>query len=243
MTAWAYCLAYNEALLLRYWVRHYKTFCDRVIVYLDVDTTDDSRQIATMFGAEVRTYQGNGALDDIAFIEFAQSHYPEARGRADWVIWADADEILYHPRMSIRLDELARREINVPAVVGYDMFSNHPPAGYGQIYEEIDSGIESQAYGKVCIFDPSLDVRWAAGKHTAAISEPHMRGGTDDPLKLLHYRWLGEEYFLARNARNFSRINAENIERRHGIETYPGYEGVYGPKWYAEQADKARYCL
>lgn len=247
MTAkpWAYTLVYNEATLIAYWVRHYVSFCDRVIVYVDDATNDGTEEIAEREGAEVRTYYGTGHLDDIAFVRFAEERYKEARGKTDWVIWTDADEILYHPRITERLSEIRASGVNFPDVLGYNMFSENPPTTDGQIYTEIQRGVQSDAYAKRCIFDPVLDVVWSTGKHNAYVAGPVHTDNTvsDDPLKLLHYRWLGKEWFLARNARNFSRLNAVNISRQHGRETYPGYEGIYSAAWYAEQAALAKACI
>jgi len=39
-SCWAFTLAFNEETLIAYWVRAYRTFCERVIVYVDTDTTD-----------------------------------------------------------------------------------------------------------------------------------------------------------------------------------------------------------
>lgn len=235
MSAWAYTLVFDEEILIPYWVRHHMTFCDKVIVYVDTETTDQTRELAHAEGAEVRDYQGTGSMDDIGFITFAQQTYPEARGHADWVIWADADEIVYHRRMHQRLAELKMIGVNYPSVAGYTMFGDHPPTGPGQIYSQIRSGIESPAYAKRCIFDPALEVQWTTGKHAASVTSPISTDGGDDPIKLLHYRWLGHDWFKARNARNYSRLNAENLARQHGRETYPGATGLYSPGWYKGQ--------
>ena len=241
MTAWAFTLAYNEAPLIRYWVRHHRTFCDKVIVYVDLGSDDGTAALARKEGAEVRPY-GPSGLDDLAFVAFAQEHYREARGHADWVVWADADEILYHPDLSDRLAELRRAGVTLPTVTGYSMMADHVPIGRGQIYDEIQCGFEVRAYAKVCIFDPLLDLTWTTGKHTAEAPGAVSDDGSD-PLRLLHYRWLGEAYFLARNRRNYARTDALNRAHLHGRETYPGYIGEYSPEWYAERRSIAQVCV
>jgi glycosyltransferase involved in cell wall biosynthesis len=241
MTAWAMTLAYNEAVLIRYWVRHYRTFCDKVIVYCDLGSDDGTAALALREGAEVRPY-GPSGLDDVAFVAFAQERYREARGQAEWVVWTDADEFLYHPRLSERLGELRQAGVNLPMVTGYSMMADHPPIGNGQIYDEIKRGFESGAYAKVCIFDPMLDVQWQTGKHRAT-AEGAVSDDGSDPLRLLHYRWLGEDYFMNRNRRNFARLNAMNKAMQHGREIYPGYQGQYSPQWYAERRGIAEVCV
>jgi hypothetical protein len=243
MTAWAFCLAYNEATLIRYWVRHYREFCDKVIVYVDVNTDDGTETIAKQEGATMRPYSDSTGLDDIRYIDFAQEKYKEARGYADWVIWTDVDEILYHPHMHRRLAELKAHGVNVPVVNGYSMFANQPPVGQGQVYDEIRTGIPSPAYSKVCIFDPMLDIKWTTGKHDATFEQTAIRNVAGEPFKLLHYRWLGKEWHLARNARNYSRLSQENIERQHGRELYPGATGMYSESWYEQNVQLAVDCL
>lgn len=241
--AWAFCLTFNEETMIGYWTKHYKTFCERVVVYVDSETTDRTREIAMSYGADVREYFGSGHMDDIAFIQFAQHHYREARGQADWVVWTDADEFVYHPRLVDRLAEFRDEGTNFPVTVGYSMLADAPPSGPGQIYEQITRGIEATEYAKVAIFDPILDVNWITGKHAAEVHGPAKRDDGSDPLRLLHYRWLGAQWFAERNARNFSRLNDINRKAQHGRETYPGYFGKFSPEWYNGQLELAKVCV
>src|SRR5262245_41681292 len=103
---WAFTLAYQEAVLIGHWVRHYRAFCERVVVYVDQDSDDGTADLALREGAEVRLHDTGGFLDDFAFVAFAEERYKEARGAAEWVVWVDADEFLYHPRLAARLGEL-----------------------------------------------------------------------------------------------------------------------------------------
>ena len=242
MSAWAFTLVRNEAVLIPYWVRHYRTFCERVIVYCDTTSDDGTAEIAEAEGAEVRGYTSPDGLDDGVFTAFANYRYQEARGQAEWVIWTDADEILYHPRMTERLAQLRQLRVDVPWVEGYAMVSDGPPTGKGQIYDEIRRGFPAPAYSKVAIFDPSIGVFWAAGKHKADLP-PCRGGGYDDPLKLLHYRYLGEAWHRERNQRNYQRVSEAAHVIGYGKECSPGYEGEYSPEWYAENARRAVACV
>jgi hypothetical protein len=236
---WAYCLAFNEAVLIRHWVRHYAAFCDRVTVFVDADTDDSTGAQAWAHGADVRRARTSG-LDDEGFVAFAREHYPEARGRAEWVIWVDADEILYHPQLPSRLDALRAQGVTRPVVQGYQMVATAPPSGTGHIWQQITKGLPAAEYSKTCVFDPALDVAWTPGKHHATVTGADVRGDGSDPLKLLHYRYLGRDYLVARNARNFARMTDGQKGRRHGVETYPDYDGVYSAAWYAEQTANAQ---
>lgn len=236
---WAYCLAFNESTLISYWVRHYKAFCERVTVYVDAATTDDTVTLALMAGAWVQLHD-TGGLDDEGFVAFAQDAYKEARGMADWVVWVDADEFLYHPAgVGERLTELRAQGVTRPHVQGYQMVADAPPKGKRPITEQITRGLPAAEYSKTCVFDPALDVAWQPGKHHATVTGNDAQGDGTDPLRLLHYRYLGHDWLVARNARNFARMGEAQRGRRHGAETYPDYTGVYSPAWFAEQAADA----
>ncbi len=233
MSAWAFTLCFDEAPFIAYWVRSCISFCDRVIVYVDVDSHDGTTEIAQHEGAEVRPYTGNG-LDDGAFAAFASDAYREAIGQAEWVVWLDADELLYHPDMTTRLAELHTAGVNLPYTTQYTMSSHGPPVHNGQVYDDPDfrRGFHVPEGGKVAIFDPnSLAVRWDVGKHQAAIIGTIHRDDPVMPIKILHYRWLGEAYLKARDAKNFARLSQNNISGGMGYHVHPNFAHPYSPGW------------
>lgn len=245
-TCWAYCVAYNEATLIGYWVRHYCSFCERVIVYVDETTTDETALLAVQEGAECYDYASGGVFDDVALVNFARAHYADARGHADYVIWVDADEILYHPRLPERLEELHVQGVNCPEVRGFAMIGKAPPTGNGHIYDEITRGLPAPEYSKTCIFDPALDVTWQPGKHQAVVggaAAPVSRGDGRDVLRLLHYRWLGEAWHVKRNKRNWDRIDRVNRQVGHGREVSPDWRGPYSAEWFRQHTQQARDVL
>lgn len=232
----------NESLMIRYFMRHYSSFCERIVVY-DDRSEDDTADFARSAGAEVRPcpYQG---LDDIEAVALAQRTYPEARGQADWVMWVDADEFVYHPQLTERLAALKSTGITVPLIAGYSMVADEPPSGDGQIYDEIRKGFPDPSYTKSCVFDPAINISWSTGRHEAYILDgTQVSVNEDDPIKLLHFRYLGAEWHIRRNVANYASLNLENKSRSHGREVYPGYEGPHSPDWYAEQVANAREVI
>lgn len=241
---WAMCRAWNEATLIPYWVRHYKTFCTWVIVFVDDATDDDTVVRARAEGADVIRVPAMG-LDDLAFVQFAQDTYKKAREYAQWVCWADADEIVYAPQMAKHLDGWREAGVNCLRTQGYSMVADAPPTGDGQIYDEIKRGFRSPEYDKVCLFDPELNVHWEPGKHVASVRARGNKasvawGSKDDPVKLLHYRYLGEQWCRERHARNWARIDTAHRRVRLGWETNPDWTGPFSVGWYAQQAERAQ---
>lgn len=227
--------------MLPWWLKHYGSFCEKLVVY-DDHSDDDSVEIAQAGGAEVRPYPGNG-LDDIEMIELACRTYPEARGQADWVVWSDTDEFIYHPRISDRLAQLHADGVSAPSIIGYSMFSDTPPHGPGQIYEHIQTGIFDHNYSKQVLFNPILDMQWSVGKHMVSMSANAVRDNASDPIKLLHYRWLGKAYFEARNAQNYARRSQRNIDNHMGDAVIPNFAGDHSVLWFEQRVAEAKPCV
>lgn len=246
---WAFCLAYNESVLIPFWVRHYRTFCERVMVYVDRDTNDGTGSLALREGAYVRFHDTGSRLDDFGFVTFAQGAYKEARGQAQWVLWVDADEFLSHPTIKEHLDTLRGKGVTLARTEGYAMLADEPPIGRSEVlwhlYDDPQyrHGVPAPAYAKPVLFDPALDVTWTAGKHQASWAPPAVEDATSEPVKLLHYRWFGREWCEERNARNYARIDEANRAARHGSEVYPGASGEYSPVWYADRVAEAAEVL
>lgn len=230
MNLWVFCLLHNEAPLLPYFMRHYQTIADRIVLY-DDHSTDGTPQLAAAYAkVSVRTYPGAG-LDDSEFVDFAAFAYREARDKADWAMWVDADEFIYHPDLRERLEHYQAEGVTLPHVAGYAMFANDFPSTDGQIYDAVRVGVRYTAYDKPVVFSPNLELRWIAGKHTLASDGGANRGGEAE-LKLLHFRHLGERYFAERNARNYARMTVRNIALNHGFQTYPENQAALG--WAAQ---------
>lgn len=224
-----YAVMHNETTILPYWLRHYAPLADQLVIF-DDHSTDLGMELARGYGAEVRPYPGAG-LDDQEFVDFAAATYPEARGAADWCLWVDADEFIYHPDLRGQLARLAAAGVRLPRVTGYSMFANAFPTTAGQIYDEVHTGVRAPFYDKPVVFDPRLSLRWIPGKHALAEPVETPRGG-EAALKLLHFRHLGERHFSGRNARNYGRMTARNVAQSYGYQTYPQNEAAHG--WAAQ---------
>jgi len=230
MRIWVYSIVRNERLLMPYFLRHYFSFASRIIIY-DDQSDDGTQDIVTSAGAELRTCPWTG-LDDIYAVEFANGQYREARGQADWIIWVDGDEFLYHPDINKHLQALKQDGVTLPLVEGYSMFAEAPPTGAGHIYDECRNGIADERYSKPVIINPAIDITWHPGKH-----EFYCDGQRDlqpgNALKLLHYRWFGRDLYLQRNQKNLATLSERNKAFGLGQEVYSSfYVGHHSLEWY-----------
>lgn len=229
MNVWVFAVVHNEAAMLPYFLRHYGEVADLITVF-DDHSDDGTAALAEAAGCDVRPYPGAG-LDDQEFVDFAAATYPEALGKADWCLWVDADEFIYHPDLRGQLAALQAAGVRLPRVAGYSMFANAFPVTSGQLCDAVTVGVRAPFYDKPVVFDPRLELRWIPGKH--ALAEPvEVERGGEAALKLLHFRHLGERHFTERNARNYARMSARNVAQGLGYQTYPEYQAAHG--WAAQ---------
>jgi glycosyltransferase involved in cell wall biosynthesis len=220
-----------------YFLRHYQSFADAVIIYDDA-SDDGTQDIVQSAGAQLRQCPWSG-LDDVYAVTFANQQYREARGVADWVIWVDGDEFLYHNDIKGHLQALRASSVTLPVVQGYCMFAAGAPVGNGQIYEEYRSGVPDERYSKPVILNPSIEMQWGPGKHEF-ISPGLRECEQPDPLKLLHYRWFGRELYMQRNQKNVSTLAERNRAYGLGQEVYsPSYRGHHSLEWYESHRAEA----
>lgn len=247
MKVHVYTVCRNEQVLIPYFLRHYTKFAHRVMIFdggstdrtLDIINSDTSGKVC------LGQWKGIDGMDDIQFVEMANSVYPMSRNRADYVIWVDADEIIV-PASGDMLEELVKCKelgIDAPFCQGYQMVADAPPSGPGQIYDEIRNGFADPAYSKPAIINPAIDAAWAVGKHSIAVisGSPFIaKTKGDGPwFKLLHYRFLGEDYLVSRSSRNYQRATPRNISNMFGWHCFPQNTGVYSKEWFRDVRSSA----
>ena len=216
-----YTLAHNEAHMVPYFIRHYSRWADHIVIY-DDSSDDGTPEIAADMGAEVRPYTGHG-LDDMEFVEFADRESQADRHLTTWAIWVDADEFIYHDDLTGLLTRYMIDGVTVARCIGWNMVARWFPDHDGQIYDnqEFRHGVRMDAYSKPAIFRPSqlTAMRWGAGKHDAH-PEGNVRWAIERPV-MLHYRSLGYDYILQRDARNAARMSQRNIDNKWGWQVRP----------------------
>lgn len=207
----------NEETILPYWLRHYKQFARRITIF-DNESDDRTREIALAAGAVVIPVLTGGKHVVPIQRRIMSEEYKKSRGEADWVICAEGDEFFWHPNLIELLKCYKKEGVTFPKIQGYDMVSEAPPAGAGHVYEEIKHGFPNGRYfNKRGVFHPSIDINFEPGGHECdpvgkVVESP------DAEIKLLHYRYLGEEYFVKRYEAHRSRMSDENRKGEWGIE-------------------------
>jgi glycosyltransferase involved in cell wall biosynthesis len=240
MKIWIFTICHNEAEIAPWFLRHYGTFADRILVW-DDKSTDGTREIlrahpsVTLFDWPHAT----GLFED-KNLHHAYDMYPSARGKADWCMWVDMDEFIYHPEIRQVLESAKNGLFDVINTKGFNMLGDGLPVnGYEhkQIWEHMQSGVAAPIYNKPVVFHPHANIRWVRGKHQLEsfpnFSLPH---GFNHPprLKLLHYRYLGAEYTRRKNAKNYNRCGGSTGDKAAAWTCGPDYDGPQlegSPQW------------
>jgi glycosyltransferase involved in cell wall biosynthesis len=219
-------LAKNEEEILPYTLRHYATFCQKIVLH-DAFSTDRTREIATSCGCEIRDWHDpDGKFDDRTAVAIKNTAW---RGTtADWVICADADELIYFPSREprIALAQYIERGIAVVKPHGFELVSKAWPTTTGQIYDEVKMGArDDKWYGKAILFTPHLvkDIHFGMGAHetTATLRDgshlPNPARWSTPACYLLHCKHLGPIDRIARlYDEKRSRLCDNNVAHRYG---------------------------
>lgn len=197
-----YCLCWNEARIIPFFLRHYLPLVDRVFVY-DNGSTD--RSLALLSGDERIQLAHFDVIGD-SFVDeerrLSDAMWKQSRDQADWVAIVDMDEHIFHPDLHGHLADCQEKGITAIQAVGYEMVSDRFPNADDTLCETVTEGFRYPgAMDKLCLFDPNAirNSHFMAGRHDAA---PAGRVIWDPghSVKLLHYKQLGLMYFLRRTA-------------------------------------------
>lgn len=217
-------ITHNCAREIVFFLRHYCAFADEVWAF-DDKSTDETGQILQSWPKvklEDWPYPDSG-IDEELFLDFAYLTYPKAAGKFDWVIWVDPDEIIYHPNIHEVLTHNLMK-YDVIRASGFNMTGIGYPLDDGrQIWEIVQSGVRAPVYSKPIVFNPRASVRWNRGKHQLEKCNP--RVSPEPLLKLLHYRYLGEDYTRQKNAKNYARCGLKNGDKAAAWTCAPNYDG------------------
>lgn len=197
ITVFAVCR--NEEKILPYFLKHYSTFCKKIVIY-DNESTDDSVNIVKNWKkckTEVVTFKTNN--------EFCESILTNIRNRVhrrsetDLVIVVDCDEFLYHPNIK---QFLTKNYFSYYCTIGYDMVCEKFPENYEfPLTHQVKTGVRNDNYSKSVLFNKSIiaNMNFSYGSHHCnpiALIGKNIIPYTGGELKLLHYKQLGYDYLM-----------------------------------------------
>ena len=206
-----YCLCWNEERMLPFFFRHYDPLVERYFVF-DNGSTDQSLE---MLAAHPKVTVGAFIAPQDTLIAEARTFYETvwhpSRGVADWVFIVNIDEHLYHPDGLDYLARCKRDDTTAIVTTGYEMVAADFPRPPETLRETVTSGVRAEYLDKLCAFRPDAIERlhYTAGRHGAK-PEGRVAFPRRPELKLLHYKYLGGAYVVARYAELGARIGASD---------------------------------
>ena len=216
MVIHVYVLCYNEEIMLPYFLRHYGTFAEKIIIY-DNYSTDRTLEIARDNPlTEVVQYDSGNEIRDDIYLKIKNNAWKASRGIADYVVMVDMDEFLYNPDIFSALKD--RPSIICP--LGYEMVSDVIPSGTGQIYDEIIMGMTSPGYNKCVLFNPNIieEMNYRPGCHNCIPIGAEAPPGPIGDFKLLHYKHLSADYVITRYKAFNKRLSRTNKDNNWGYQ-------------------------
>ncbi len=213
-----YALCWNERRLLPFFFEHYDSVVDRYFIF-DNGSTDGSLDLLrNRSNVSLGRFQVRGPSFVLAAADFYNQCWKSSRGLADWVIVCNIDEHLYHPALRRYLAALSRRtSLVIPE--GYDMVSEEFPSQDQPLREQVSIGRRDPSLDKPQLFRPNRieEINFEPGRHFA---HPlgRVRAERSGEVKLLHYKYLGVEYYISRLGELKNGLNTEDIARGWGFQ-------------------------
>ena len=207
----------NEERMLPFFFRHYEPYVDRYFIYDNGSTDDSLALIAEHPRAQVVPFETEGD----SFVDCARrllDHvWKGSRGAASWVIVCEVDEHLHHPEFITYLDRCLSTGVTAIRAIGFDMVSRNAPPPNHLLFETVTRGLRSGGFDKLAVFRPDCidETCFSVGRHTASpignvVFEPVRQ------VKLLHYKYLGVDYVIGRNATLSKGLRTRDIDQSWG---------------------------
>ena len=243
-SVWVYTISFNEQHFVKHFLYAYKD-AERIIVNDNMSTDDTRKLLSEDSRVEIRDYDSGGKIRDDMYLDFKNNAWKEARGKADWVIIVDFDEIFTRARLidgepvfDLNLEIPYNNGFNIIRPYGYNMNSLDAPLGAdGHPFDYSKLGAYHVPQEKMCCFRPDKlkEIRFKAGCHLA---DPLDMNGTTDTIrifiskdyKLLHYKFWNLTLYMERMAeyqRRVSDINKEFGWAWHYMEPMESHRNVF----------------
>lgn len=216
-----YVLCYNEMDKLPLVVKYWENVADKVIVY-DNESTDGSVEYLKQFPfVDVRTFKSENTMREDIHMELRNNIWKESRGKADFVIFGDLDEVVWSDDFVGILKKAKERGITLLEFPFVSVISDKEVSTDRFVHEQDVSFFRDKAMGqgKVNLFSPDdiKEIQYAPGAHkcspTGNVKRERIADGSIctfhlDPLELTIY--------TKKMVKTFKRLSQVNKRNRWG---------------------------
>lgn len=206
-----YAVCWNEAAITPLFLKYYNKFIDKYHIY-DNGSNDGTLELIKNDIIEIIHFETNGNIDDERYLEIKNNVWKRSRGKADWVIVCDFDELIYTTEDIKK--HLKKTKATIFKPTGYNMYSKTFPVK--GLIEDVKNGVKDVAYDKMILFNPHkiIETNYFPGCHTA--NPTGIVKIDNSSLSLLHYKNLGINYVLQK-VRAYKKRNELNYTKGYGI--------------------------
>jgi len=207
-----YTVAYNEELMLPFFIKHYRTMFPecRIVVY-DNQSTDRTAEIAKSSNCEVIQYDTNNKISDRKYLEIKNNCWKDSK--TDWNIVCDVDELAHITREQLEYE--SGLGTSIIKFTGWDMVNmSEDPEDIS--IDTLQWGEYTHYYDKSIAFDKSKihEINFGPGCHNAT-PQGEVKYSLNQ-YNLLHYKYIGEDYMVNRYKLFHSRLSEDNIKMGWG---------------------------
>lgn len=205
-----YSIAFNEELLLPYFIAHYRSrFPGCEITIYDNYSTDRTAQIARELGCIVLNYNSGGEIRDDILLATKNNCWNNTD--ADWVIVCDIDEFL-----DANFKQLQEESATILRTQGWDMVGEETSDQFD--FYAINHGIQNKLESKQVAFKPKdiSEINYRPGCHSCApVGSIHYSYRV---YNIYHYKYLYLDYVIARNRMSATRMSQINKQEKWGMQ-------------------------
>lgn len=215
-----YSFVWNEIEILPYVVDYWKKYANHVTVY-DNGSDDGSREYLSRFKwITVEPFDMGDGMNDTIFQQKKNECWKQSRGKADFVVVCDADEMLCGPDIAGSLIRMKESGATVCIPRYYDLFSEeYPTYTKGKMLHDISPLAVHNGSSKALLFDPNAidDINYTVGAHRCD-PKGRVKWYEGSEIFYLHVGHnLSFEYKMERIAKLNARRSKENVEKGYGI--------------------------
>lgn len=241
-----YCLCYNEEVIIpwivQYWVKLINDGVDLHIYVYDNYSTDKSVELLSKYPWITVMYFKTEGQDDIIQAEIKNNVWKNSKGKADFVVVSDFDEILWSNNLIEELQYMKDNGYNVLGTPWYAFCGDEMPK-YDEnkyLHQLIKKGYRQyinhhpsyKHLGKFMLFDPNLidSMHYSVGCHISNPT-PYIKLYETDKIVEFHInKGFSEDYFVSR--RKIMADNLSVVNRMNGMCT---------EYWQPEEKTRAEY--
>jgi hypothetical protein len=228
-----YAVCWNEERLLPFVLDYYSKYVDEILIY-DNCSDDHSVEIINNYpSTKIVEFKTDG-FNDFVHIDIKNNCWKKSRGKADYVIVCDIDELIYSNKTGNNLNRIKADGYTIIQPFGYNMYStDFPTYSPGKlITEQVRRGIRHPMMDKCILFDPHaiVEINYKPGAHEC-YPVGRVKTYREPNFKLLHYKHIGLEQLLSRNRMYVKRLSRANLENDYGTPYLRGDEKIISEFW------------